>query len=358
VGGVGRVDPRWIGVLWWSAALTTTVALALERGPGLGAVEYDRISVAHVALMGGIALAWSAATRMGRVFGSSRLAAAALSAGAAAGILIVVFPGFLQGPFGAVPHELQVRWLDRVVELHPLITLPPVQMAALLVVPVAALMVAVWRLRRGGWEWWLVATWLAIGIGLALVQTRWIMYPQLVAGIPVAAAAGSLIDRVAARSVALRLVTTLAVVIAAVFGWRVIAGLPDGESSPTSEPCSVAAVALLLDQGVVLAAIDHGPEILWRSGASVVASPYHRNVDGILDTLDAFEGDERTAKGIVDRRGIDLIVVCPTVDGKDYPSAGPDSLFTRLVEGDAAAWLRPRAGPDHTAGFLVFEVTG
>jgi hypothetical protein len=204
-----------------------------------------------------------------------------------------------------------------------------------------------------------VAVWLITGIGLALFQTRWIMYPQLVAGIPLAVVAGSALDRVANRGMAIRLASTVAVVIAVVFGWRVLAALPDRkEDGPTSEPCSVVALAPLLGEGIVLAAIDQGPEILWRADAKVVASPYHRNVDGILDTLDAFEGDEQTAKAIVDGRGVDVVAVCPTVDGKDYPSADPGSLFTRLVAGDPPEWLHQAAGPDDAGGFLVFRVVG
>jgi hypothetical protein len=353
----GRVDRRRVMALWWSAAITTAVAWGLERGPDVLSVEYDRISVAHVALMGAIALAWLMATFVTGGW-ASRLGAATLAAGVWIGIVIVVFPGFLEGPFGAVPAELQTRWLDRVVELQPLLTRPPTQVLALLAVPVAGLVLALWRLRRREPRWALVAVWLITGIGLALAQTRWIMYPQLVAGIPVAAAGGWALDRVANRGMAIRLASTVAIVIAVVFGWRVLAALPPNGDGPTSEPCSVVALAPLLREGVVLAAIDQGPEILWRADATVVASPYHRNVEGILDTLDAFEGDERASRRIVDERGVDLVAVCPTVDGKDYPNAGPDSLFTRLVTDDPPPWLYQTARPEDAGGFLVFGVVG
>ena len=61
----------------------------------------------------------------------------------------------------------------------------------------------------------------------------------------------------------------------------------------------------------VLAFMFDGPEIVYRSPHAVVATPYQRNTAGILDTYDFFAAtDEAQAREIVDRRGIELVLLC------------------------------------------------
>jgi hypothetical protein len=335
-------------IIWSSAAVTTTIGWLAERGLDVGSVEYDRVSIVHVVLMILVAAAWWLGTGIGDRFRGpvSRLWSLVAVTGATAAVAVALFPGLVSGPFAAVPDELRARWLDRVVELQPLFQRSIGVVLALVMAPLVGLLVASVQARMAEgvrrWAWAFLALWIAAGLGLALLQTRWIMYPQLLAGVPIAFLLQAGREWLTSRSRILQVVGSLALVLVGVFGWRVFVGLPQEPGEPPSaEPCAVSATAAVIEpSSVVLAAIDQGPEILWRTEASVVASPYHRNVDGILDTLDAFEGDEAVAKSIVDARGIDTVLVCPGVDGKDY-AGGPDSLYMRLVKGDAPPWMRP-----------------
>jgi hypothetical protein len=360
---VDAVDGRRVGRLWWSASLALACALLLERGSGWTVVEFDRLSVAHVALVWVVALTWWLVTAVarGRDRWTDRLAVAAPASAAAIAVFVVAFPGFLSGPFGAYPEDLVERWLSRVVELRPLFDTGAGTALALIAVPLAGLVVGglrAGRTRPPDWRWIFVTAWIAASVGLSVGQLRWVMYAQLLAPVAVAAIAPVATSVWSERGRPVRLAGMVALIMLMLAGWRLPLYLPEaGSTDEPIVPCDIDALAAWIPNGSrVLAAIDHGPEILWRTSADVVASPYHRNVDGILDTLDAFEGDESLAKAIVDERGVEVVAVCPTVDGKDYPNAGSGSLFTRLVAGDPPEWLVPAGDPDDAGGFLVFRV--
>jgi hypothetical protein len=362
--GFRQVDRRPVYRMWWVATLVLVVALVAERGAAWASSDLDRISLVHVALMAAIAAAWWAGTSVGELAVSvwSRLAVLGVAGLVGMAAVVAAFPAVTGGPFGSVPNQLQTRWLDRVIELRPMLAQDWQTVAALVGLSLLGLLVAVVWVRRAGpserWGWVLIVIWSAAGLILALSQLRWVMYPQLIAGVPLAVGVGWCLERLATQDRLLRVVGSMALLMVALFGWRVPLNLPSGGGDEDSAaPCVVTDLRPALpESGIVLAAIDHGPEILWRTSADVVASPYHRNVDGILDTLDAFEGDESLAKAIVDERGVEVVAVCPTVDGKDYPNAGSGSLFTRLVAGDPPEWLVPAGDPDDAGGFLVFRV--
>ena len=57
---------------------------------------------------------------------------------------------------------------------------------------------------------------------------------------------------------------------------------------------------------------DHGPELLYRTRHAVIATPYHRNRDGIIDVHRIMtEADQAISRGLIDRRGADLLLICP-----------------------------------------------
>jgi len=71
----------------------------------------------------------------------------------------------------------------------------------------------------------------------------------------------------------------------------------------------------------ILAHFNHGPELLYRTGHAVVASPYHRNTAGLLDTHRAFGSeDDRAAREVAARRGIDLVLLCRDGPVLPYPA--------------------------------------
>jgi hypothetical protein len=122
---------------------------------------------------------------------------------------------------------------------------------------------------------------------------------------------------------------------------RAIAGLKRACLSPEAMTPLAA-----LPPGRVLAFINEGPAILAYTKHSVVAGPYHRNAIGILDTYAVFTGTPDEARRIVERRGIDYVVVCPPeLDyARYFQAGGPHSLLSRLSQARPIDWLTPLAG--------------
>jgi hypothetical protein len=110
---------------------------------------------------------------------------------------------------------------------------------------------------------------------------------------------------------------------------------------------------------IVLAHFNHGPELLYRTPHSVVASPYHRNVAGLLDSDRIFGArDDAAARRLIDRRGVELVLLCPNGPALAQAAAKGGSTFVgRLSQGQVPAWLRPVQVPAELAGaFRLYEV--
>ncbi|MBN9590440.1 MAG: hypothetical protein BGN85_03355 [Alphaproteobacteria bacterium 64-11] len=109
-----------------------------------------------------------------------------------------------------------------------------------------------------------------------------------------------------------------------------------------------AAIALLQHQrfGRVAAFVDQGPAILARTRDGVLAGPYHRDAEGILDTYALFAGPD--PRRVVARRGIDYVMTCSAAPDWEFYRAGGMSggLVAELARGRMPSWLEPlgRAG--------------
>jgi hypothetical protein len=105
---------------------------------------------------------------------------------------------------------------------------------------------------------------------------------------------------------------------------------------------------------------DFGPYLAYTTGHSVLAAPYHRHPEGILDAYGILaEDDEGVSRRITEARGVDLVVLCPVKDRGLFDQAGTvgQTLFRRLVGGRPPEWLRPLELPESLeADLMVFEV--
>ena len=99
--------------------------------------------------------------------------------------------------------------------------------------------------------------------------------------------------------------------------------------------------------------------MLYRTHHGVVATPDHRNVDGIADTFEFFTAtDLGAARAVVEKRGIELVLICPAErESRQY--LGPDeaTLLQLLIEGAPPVWLRPVLLPEKLGeAYRLFEV--
>jgi hypothetical protein len=384
-------------------ALCIGLALALlaERGPeALSTVENDRLSLLHVAAFGLLALAWAVLWRStdlvlrwiggapgehsGEAPASGALGGAAIGivvraiAGLAAGLtvalaLLVLFPELRQGPLGYVdPLYAQVR-LRRISEIQPLLSPdwlegdlgPKVRRAlrylglGLLAVPfIVTLVVREQGDRRRIWV--CIAMALGLFVGLTFYQIRWSSYAQLFLVLPYSALMGSLLRRVAERASARALPFCRAPLMVLGLFWPFLLPqlLPQQRIETAGAACPVQRLSPVLDRlaggssRTVMAYADYGPELLYRTGHSVLSIPNHRPQPGFTATyLVLTRASEDLARAMLAEHGVDWILLCPSATERSVfvPDEHGETLYERLAEGAPPPWLRPLPLPEDLA---------
>lgn len=343
---VGRNDLARFG-LWFAAGVV--VALLIERPPNeYFATEYDRLSIVHLVLAGLIGLVGLA------VRGSSaskRAATIAVGGLLSAAVLRVLFPLFFGGPFADVPASVVDIWLVRVAELAPLweaASHRASDLSLLVGTGVIGLLIGLVRLRRReqSAEWTFLLAALAVFLLFCVRSIRFAVYPAALGSIPIAAWA---VDRLAVnegRSVlkSLRRVFVMSVVVVGMaypfLVARALEGPPlDGTSGQCDIKDVVAPLSAALDSkrgSVVLASLDSGPELIYRLPVRVVADPYHRNVEGILDSFAVFGSPD--SRALLDKHEVKFVLVCENdADRGIYNSGG---LYDQLLANNPPAGFR------------------
>ena len=376
------------GTLW----LCLVVGLIVEHPPdALLSIAFDGLSAVHIFTLA-LPAAFFAAVRAteGRfpmwAQMPLRLSLIVVAAAGACGLVAAFFPQFFGGPYVDVNPRVLSVWLDKVQEVRALISVErPLrslrEVVFLLGHVIAAVPVLIWLVRRTkGAEchgWIFIAIAVGAFVPLTLYQARWATYAEFVLVIPYAVLMGVTLDALHrqlgsgnGRRVLLSMSRAFVVVgftsVFLLFG-AVLHRL-EASSDVGAGKCPLTPMAIHLGTNPelgktsrrVLAFMFDGPEIVYRSPHAVVATPYQRNTAGILDTYDFFAAtDEAQAREIVDRRGIELVLLCRHGnEAQQYKGVGSaPTLYDRLVAGDAPAWLRNWPLPDNLAGnHALFEV--
>lgn len=386
----GRAPIRAEPALRTAAAFlaTTATVLTIERPPsGWLVAEQDRISIVHLG-MAGIFLGFWAVLRLFERRGDADPTARrkALVAGAAAAVgfavLIAVFPETLAGPFAAVDPRILPIWHEQVAELKPLTPTDMKQLGLFLffigagVPALIFLAVVAWRERNdatGARRLFPVIV-LVVYFTLALKHLRLAPFAEIAYVWALTEMVGRFIawsDKHLSgfRQFAVKYGATFLVILGPLMaGMFLIAVTPSAEADDANPECRISHVAPLLSAADGLGAqpltigglLDYGPEILFRTPHAVISAPYHRNGDGIWDSYRLLAAsNESESRAIVARRGIDLIVICPSTAERSFYLDGNDTgnLYSRLLDGDIPSWMRP-VPADATAmdGFRVFRV--
>jgi len=369
-------------------AATIVLALLLERPPTeFFAVEYDRISIPYLAVAVLVGAVWVVAAMLEKqkpLIGQIRYRIPVIGGAGCAGliVLVVLFPEFANGPFGAVDPRILPIWHAHVSELKPLLPdsvehigeflffLGGVALCLPYVITMA------WRRREdaSGFRWMLLAAIIATFCLLALKHFRFAPFAELASAPVLADMIARLVDWSERRLDMVRrvLVTStasLTLMFGGLLGGSYVLTLTAEASDTIPEPeCKIAAIAPVLNDPATLGAkplvisalLDYGPEILYRSPHSVVSAPYHRNGAGIWDSHRLLAAaDEAESREIVDRRGVDLLLVCPSKKEKRFfeYEAGSKNLYSRLVDGETPPWLAPvETGLEDNGGFRLFRV--
>lgn len=340
------------------AALGAAAAAWVERGPaGLFSVEADRISGLTVfyLLLAAAAAAPPALVRPKSVLGRTLVTvASAFAVGLAA---LLARPDWMLAPFRLVDARLLEVWYGDVSELLPLVSEGRLQLevaGALLGLPFGIAGAIHWlrgsdpdRRRLGAAA---LAGSTVFG-AVACWQQRTAL-PAAVFWVPPAAAVLAFVaGRTARRFGPVPAAALVGVLLAAPCAVSALGA--QGRTAPRQAGVGVAApldrrvaLARWLDRTfadrprVVFAPIDLSPVVLWASRHRVVAVPYHRNTQAVLDGAVVFGGtDPAGAFQALARRGADFVVF----EGAYPPyftDGPPPFLAPEPLPSDLRPWFR------------------
>jgi hypothetical protein len=356
----------------------TVLMLALADPPTRWLVPaVDEISIVYATFAVGVAMILTllSVLPLAAIPAWRRLALGGALGLVLAGALVAAFPITLGGPYAGLDPWLVHNWLDRITEAKSLWaglgSLDAFAIGA--AVPVAlALGVIGFEVARGPGtqrDGWLV---LGIFLGLAGVVMCVQIRGAALAEALIAAPAAMLILKARARYLARsRVVGALGMIV----GWLGFAELPisvaalllatpfaasaAATSTPNIDACRLPqayAPLAALPKARVMSLIDLGSHVLLHTPDSVVAAPYHRDQQGLLDAFHFFDGPIAAGRDILARRGVSLVVVCRGMpELTDPPSAAPDS-FVRLFAADKLpGWLEEVSPPG--AALTIYRVT-
>lgn len=381
-------------------AVAITVAVLVERPPGeWAAVEFDRISLAHLT-MSLIAVAfWTTVARWPEARGldaRGRGLVAAIAGAAGVALLHVLHPGFFEGPAANADPRLDEIFFPLVDELQPLVSgdLTGIGEAVsyvgafLLALPYA--IVRVLRAgsleRRSGWAFLLVA--LVFLVPLAAGQRRLVGYAGIVLALVITSMLAKAIEWANTLDSPMRArLARLGSMVGLLLGFLLVGsvlghvaalgdgGGGDGDAGLPST-CDVRAVSAVLSEPgglgspprTIAASPNIGPELLYRTPHRILSGPYHRNHEGMGAILDLFTStDPARAREIIRAREIGFLLLCPAFDqgyfgagGRARDDAEPGdrpSLYRRLTEGELPDWAEPvELSDSRISGFRLFVV--
>ena len=307
-------------------------------------------------LGGGAAFALAAQTASGRTL-RDRVLALGLVAVLCAGLVILAGPQCISNPLDALSPQARELWLSRVDEARPTLALLDGHLDEVLyrmgtqIVGLGAALWMVWqgRDRRVGLLFVLLLT---VSLLFALYQTRFYVFGQLFAILPLAVLVARIQAGEAGRSwPRLAYLAVLFVSLPAVWG---IAGKQLGRSDalPLAEFAAEAVTACdpdgtyaelnTLAPGRILAPASDAPGLLLETRHSVLHGHYHRNTAGIDAALTIYTAKPDEAYAGLRDAQVDYLLVCPAdADMQFFARYAPGGLIASILRGEVPGWLKP-----------------
>lgn len=334
----------------------------------------DQISLPAVmaAALSGGSLALLAASKINSPV--IRFTAACIAGAIALAAIALAFPACLADPYAHFDARLTSVWLDHVAEAQNIFAFARnvpgellVNYAASFAAIILALLANFQSRNEERIRWLAPLLALMTLFTISLWQIRGAAGANMIAAPLIAAAIVRLfhVRDLKTHSRAILLMLMLSAPVLALAGKAAAKGLAlfnkDSAGLYTAGPLScsglggVSALAGLAP-GLVLSHIDLGPAILAGTPHSILAAPYHRNVDGNRIAFDILLGDDKTARRILRERNVTYVAICPGAPERfNLRSVAPDGLSERLARGDIPAYLEPLT-TDPKAPLRVFRV--
>ncbi len=370
---------------WFALTLSSVllVALVVERPYELLLEpSYDSVSSVHFLIGVCVLLFWRAAEVYENLHGRGsylpgRTVLVVIGMAAAALLVNVLYPLFFTGPMGEVDPRIRSIWLDHVTEMSPVVPQDRDSLgkfilylgAGLLVIPLLAKQIfdsygsaRFWPLffiAFAGSGLWAVATLhvrfsgyaeIAFVLGFAAVLDGFLRWSGHIAN--------DLLRGILRGGFLTAMLLGPIIVGSALMSDEIEARENLAKAAPG---CDLRKMADYLNNDprwaaapqTILTFLDLGPELLYRTPHAVIATPYHRNGDGIYDAHHIMTtGDEGEARRLMEQREIDLVLLCQLPAERVFFAGkkGESTLYRRLDAGSPPDWLVPVELPQELQG--------
>jgi len=297
----------------------------------------------------------------------ARLIAGIVSGAVIIVIIVALWPAILKGPYGALDPWLIANWIDHISEAKPWLTSlvdDPVYPIAVMLPALLALGFAIWNVVRKTDDrglWLVYAGTLAVTLLITLLQIRAARFATPIA-VPGCAAFIAAIWRwqghrrglaptipvfgswIVSSGLAIGVLAT--VVVVAIPGYAAATTDPYHDTNQACLMPSAFADLAALPPERIMTPIDLGSHMLAFTHHAVVAAPYHRNQEAVLDAFHFFNQPIEAARGILQARGIGLVVICPAMaEIRGFVDHAPDSFVSLYAKGKLPPWLVDQSLP-------------
>jgi hypothetical protein len=344
------------------------VACAFATDPpfgGYGAVEIARLSVVYLVLGAMLcAIGWTLwGIDRARFPPRGRIAVATAATLACLGFWLALFPAVLKGPDGLMDPATTQIFSGNILEMRPVWSLG----LALALLPngvLAALLLAWFSRHRHSPLWAYAAVCVSTMLVLGSLHVRFVIYGEAAAAVTLPAMLTELTMLLARRRAAIQAASRIGLIALmllpdsayAASGWQA----EDGGPATKVADCPVGGLGPMFAPyagQVVLADVNAGPELLYRTGILIVGSAYFRNIDGFMRLRAAWlSTPSATEPEAVRDTKASLVLACThtgaTAPGVDAPAA---ALFERLALGDVPPWLAEVAR-DRASGNVLYRI--
>ena len=361
---------RWLGV---GLAATSAVMLPVLVPPSAWTQSVcDAMGAPFAAfglVGGGIAIALSALpVRLGDSL-VGRGASAAVLGGAGIAALYGLFPQCAGGGYAALGEDMSTLWMTQISEARSLLSLAGSDVALMFAVAGAALagLVAAGFCMRRHAQWgegWIPLAFLVVSIAIMAWQIRGAAFATAFA-VPFGAWAVVVARRdYRARASAIRALAFVGIAAGSTAAaWASAGDALQSSITPraamasfegrtaSSKSCATPEALRTLravPTGVMLNQFALGAGVLVWTDHSVLAAPYHRDVDGTMTVIAAMRTSSEQARDIAVRSVADYVLVCPATPETAFYARNaadgvvPDqTLSAMLGRGDVPQWLEP-----------------
>lgn len=367
---VFRHGLRWLGV---GLAASSVVMMGVLVPPADWAKPVCDAMGAPFAsfgvLGGGIAITLSMLPHVAANTLIRRAGSGAVLGAAALGALYLLYPQCAGGGYAALGEDMSTLWMSQISEARPLTSLATSDVALMLSVAGAALagLVAATFYLRSHWRadgGWILLAFLAISVVVMFWQIRGAAFATGFA-VPFGAWAVVVAQRIyRSRASAIRALAFAGVAAgSAAAAWasagdalqsslvsrKTLANYETrvGDSKACTTPESFRTLRAA-PTGAILNQFALGAGVLVWTDHSVLAAPYHRDVEGTMTVIQALRAGPEQARATVLGSVADYVLICPATPETAFYANNPaegvapdDTLSARLGRGDVPDWLAP-----------------